>query len=141
MDIEQAMQRLRKAFEDDPHYAFTWHANIACCVQDAGCTHEQGNEAAARFMKAAFGVNTDTQEGTEMQESEDSSRGRKMSDDKPLAHKYKHVCNGTSSYDYAIYCEYCGHIVFDANHTSVTDKRYKMSIMGCPLAPETKNAN
>lgn len=65
----QAIKALTKAFENDPHYAHSWHCNISCAVQDAmepvdpdGDSHEYkikaGNEAASRFMKMAFGVET-----------------------------------------------------------------------------------
>lgn len=56
--VKDAMETLTQAFEDDPDYAHTWHCNIACSVMDSGVDHEKSNEAASRFMKLAFGVET-----------------------------------------------------------------------------------
>lgn len=56
--IEEAMDTLKKAFENNPDYAHSWHCNIACMAMDAGATHEIANEGASRFMKLAFDVET-----------------------------------------------------------------------------------
>ena len=62
-----AMDALRQAFKDDPDYAHSWHCNIAMACYDSfpevatDCEkyqHEISNEAASRFMKLAFDVDT-----------------------------------------------------------------------------------
>ncbi len=50
-------------------------------------------------------------------------------------HKFRHVANGTSSYDFAVYCEYCGLVVFHANRADDRDKQYEKAKKGCPCAP------
>ncbi len=55
---------------------------------------------------------------------------------KKRPHKFKAVANGTSSYDFAIYCEYCGLVVFHANRSDDRDKQWEKAKEGCPLAPE-----
>ena len=63
-EIEQAMAILKRAFRDDPEFAYGWHSNIAMSCYDAmpsGGHAENlriGNEAATRFMNLAFGVET-----------------------------------------------------------------------------------
>ncbi len=61
---------LRAAFKNDPAYAYGWHANIAMACYDSmpeiasadDAAHGEqlriGNEAASRFMKLAFSVET-----------------------------------------------------------------------------------
>ena len=64
--IKQAMDRLRKAFKDEPDYAHGWHYNVAMACYDAvnpseldeGDAHNIGNDAATRFMKNCFDVDT-----------------------------------------------------------------------------------
>tara|TARA_R110002111_G_scaffold74952_2_gene119067 strand:- start:180 stop:410 length:231 start_codon:yes stop_codon:yes gene_type:complete len=63
--IEQAMNRLKKAMEDDPTYAYGWHSNIAISAYDScdkGIEHDEahriGNDAATNFMKVCFDVKT-----------------------------------------------------------------------------------
>jgi len=65
--IKQAMDRLRKAFKDEPDYAHGWHCNIAMMcndsvmantILDSGLAHQVGNDAATRFMKNCFDVET-----------------------------------------------------------------------------------
>ncbi len=53
-------------------------------------------------------------------------------------HKFRAVTNGTGTYDWAIYCEYCGMVVFHANRSGEYPKRYEQSKQGCPCAPEEK---
>jgi len=55
---EEAVAALSAAFKADPDYAWGWHSNIAMSAYDSGATSEVGNEAARRFMKLAFGVET-----------------------------------------------------------------------------------
>jgi len=55
---ERAMKILKKAFQDDPDYAHSWHCNIACMAMDAGTDHKTANDGAGRFMKLAFDVET-----------------------------------------------------------------------------------
>lgn len=68
---EKAMNHLRKAFADDPEYAYGWHANIAMSCVDAMMTqkdrvpmdsysdfHYAANDGASRFMKVCFDTET-----------------------------------------------------------------------------------
>lgn len=66
-DIEKAMNVLRKAMQKEPDYAHTWHCNIAMsCYDSMGdkdtSDHDRclriSNEAASRFMKLCFDVET-----------------------------------------------------------------------------------
>jgi hypothetical protein len=54
----QALDKLSKAFRDDPDYAHSWHCAIACCAMDEGLGHAAANRAATKFMKMAFLVDT-----------------------------------------------------------------------------------
>ena len=56
--IEVSLDRLKQAMSDDSDYARTWHDNVACMVMDAGVSHSVANDAATRFMKLAFDVET-----------------------------------------------------------------------------------
>ena len=69
--IKQAVDRLKKACEEEPDYAYGWHSNIAVAVMDSinekenellqkqgNDSHTIGNEAATRFMYNLFGVHT-----------------------------------------------------------------------------------
>jgi Zn-finger protein len=56
--IKEALDTLRKAMEEDPEYAWTWHCNLAIMAVDAGAPHKEANERAGDFMKHLFGVNT-----------------------------------------------------------------------------------
>jgi len=72
-EIEQAMNTLKKAMiDDDPSskgsYAHSWHCNIAMSCYDAivkgdGSNHDWAhmvsNEAAGRFMRMCFDVETE----------------------------------------------------------------------------------
>lgn len=71
MTVTQAMQVLEEALKEDKEYAYGWHANIAMMCHDAYLSHafegdekpaqvaqKIGNEAASRFMKLAFDVET-----------------------------------------------------------------------------------
>lgn len=61
---KQAMDHLSKVLKEDPEYAYGWHSNIAMSVYDSSdgiCydhAHIIGNDAASRFMKLCFGVET-----------------------------------------------------------------------------------
>lgn len=65
-EIEDAVDTLQKAFEADPDFAHTWHCNVAMACFDSiplveyghEKVHEFANEAASRFMKKAFDVET-----------------------------------------------------------------------------------
>ncbi len=50
-------------------------------------------------------------------------------------HKFRAVTNGTSNYDWAIFCEYCGLVVFHANRSGKQDEQYDKAKKGCPCAP------
>ncbi len=66
MEYKQAIDTLKKAFKEDPDLAHSWHANIAMAFYDSmdeNHTHHKdrmlsGNEAASRFMKLFFDVET-----------------------------------------------------------------------------------
>jgi len=55
---ERDLNTLVEAMEADPDYAHTWHCNVACCCMDAGASHDVANDAASRFMKLAFNIET-----------------------------------------------------------------------------------
>ncbi len=66
-EIEKAMKILTEAMQDTElgSYAHSWHCNIAMSVYDECTTdishddaHRIGNDAATRFMKLCFGVDT-----------------------------------------------------------------------------------
>jgi hypothetical protein len=64
-DISTAISILRRAMADNPDYAHGFHCNVATCCNDAiesargiKDNHIIANEAATRFMKSAFGVET-----------------------------------------------------------------------------------
>lgn len=66
---KMAIDTLTEAFENDSCLAHSWHSNIAMACYDAigddmdhEDAHQAGNEAASRFMLAAFGVITGTVE-------------------------------------------------------------------------------
>jgi hypothetical protein len=54
----EALNIIKSAMRDDPHYAWTWHCNVAVSMMDEGAPHDAANAAAARFMKLAFDVDT-----------------------------------------------------------------------------------
>ncbi len=55
-----ALKTLTVAVQIDPSYASSWHLKIANAVVASGVDPLQANEAAARFMYAAFQVDTIT---------------------------------------------------------------------------------
>ena len=71
--IEQAMNAITKAMIDDNpsdkgSYAHSWHCNIAMACYDSiakkdgsnhAWAHDRANDAASRFMKLCFGVETE----------------------------------------------------------------------------------
>ena len=54
----------KKDMQEDKELAFAWHDNLACCVMDSfpdsdtGENHARANEAAKRFMRLAFDIDT-----------------------------------------------------------------------------------
>ena len=74
IEVAQAFEVIKKAMVDDTpsesgSYAHSWHCNVAMMCYDAirasdknqlghDTAHEIGNEAATRFMKMCFGVDT-----------------------------------------------------------------------------------
>jgi len=66
--VKEAMEVLKKAMQDDPEYAHTWHCNLAMSFSDAlpetkypnvqARLHEIRNDGASRFMKICFDVET-----------------------------------------------------------------------------------
>jgi hypothetical protein len=57
-DVQQALQVISKAMQEDPDFAWSWHSNIAMTAFDAGAPHAEANARAADFMSRAFSVNT-----------------------------------------------------------------------------------
>lgn len=55
-DISSEMVIIQLRMQTDSDLAWSWHSNIACAFMDEGGSHKQANEAAARFMLSAFGV-------------------------------------------------------------------------------------
>ena len=55
-DISKEMTIILLRMQTDSDLAWTWHSNIAVAFMDEGGSHKQANEAAARFMLSAFGV-------------------------------------------------------------------------------------
>ena len=64
LPVHSAMEVLKAAMKADPDFARTWHDNLAMAVMDSESRdnlrsdHEVANDAAARFMKSAFDVDT-----------------------------------------------------------------------------------
>ena len=69
--VKEAFETIRQAMVDDEpekpgSYAHSWHCNVAMMCHDAirgfgidaDHAHRIGNDAASRFMKLCFGVNT-----------------------------------------------------------------------------------
>lgn len=58
------MDKLREAMIDDPSYAHGWHCNLAMAFSDELHSNESSdahvicNDAASRFMKLCFDVET-----------------------------------------------------------------------------------
>ena len=69
--IEKAIKVLTEAMSDTElgSYAHSWHCNLAMAVYDSfpdgtqEDAHKIGNEAASRFMKLLFGVETTNELG------------------------------------------------------------------------------
>jgi len=70
-NTQEAFATLQHALHEDGDYAHSWHCNIAMMCYDAireaadEIPHEQahliGNEAATRFMKLCFDIDTKAQ--------------------------------------------------------------------------------
>ena len=58
MAVKESFENLRETMQNDHEYAWSWHANLAVCMQDEGVSWEQSNIAASRIMQHFFGVNT-----------------------------------------------------------------------------------
>lgn len=54
--VAAAFQTLKEAMEDDPHYAWGWHCNVAMSAADEGVHHSVANAAADRFMRIMVGM-------------------------------------------------------------------------------------
>jgi hypothetical protein len=54
--VSEPLELLQAKMESDSDLAWAWHSNIAVAFMDEGGSHKQANEAAARFMLSAFGV-------------------------------------------------------------------------------------
>lgn len=54
--LQLHIEALSEAMRKDPDYAWGWHCNIAVCSMDEGLSNEASNRAAARCMRALFGV-------------------------------------------------------------------------------------
>jgi len=57
-DGSAAYYAFKQALQADPEWAWTYHCNLACAAMDEGMRGPAANRAAARFMKAAFGIDT-----------------------------------------------------------------------------------
>jgi hypothetical protein len=65
-ETKAAFETIKQAMKEDPGYAHSWHCNIAMMCHDAilehddqvDFAHEVGNDAATRFMKLCFDVET-----------------------------------------------------------------------------------
>ena len=51
MKTKTAIDTLKKAFKNDPEYAWAWHCNIAMSAYDEGLDKPAANRSAARFMR------------------------------------------------------------------------------------------
>ena len=60
--VDAAVAVLSAAFKCDPHYAWSWHCNIAMPLQDAGVGVMLSNPIAAAIMLDLFGVDTSLNE-------------------------------------------------------------------------------
>lgn len=58
VDGSSAYREFAKALCADPAWAWSYHCNLACAAMDEGLKPAAANRAAARFMKAAFGIDT-----------------------------------------------------------------------------------
>lgn len=65
--LPHPVEQLTKSFTEDPDYAHGWHCNIAKACYDSiarldgenhDWAHDRSNEAATRFMKLCFNVET-----------------------------------------------------------------------------------
>jgi hypothetical protein len=57
-----ALWWLKRQFQRDANYAWTWHCAIAMCMSDEGASDVSANWAASRAMRMLFGVKTDETE-------------------------------------------------------------------------------
>ena len=57
------------------------------------------------------------------------------------AHKFKAISNNASVYALIVYCEYCGHVAFNANHSSLMDQMQREAKLPCPLAPNKEEVS
>lgn len=60
--IKPQMDMICKRMREESDLAWTWHCNVAMAFVDEGGDRESANRAAARFVKAAFGVDTSQSE-------------------------------------------------------------------------------
>ena len=60
--IKPHMDVICARMQNESDLAWTWHCNVAMAFVDEGGDRESANLAAARFMKAAFGVDTSQSE-------------------------------------------------------------------------------
>ena len=51
-----------------------------------------------------------------------------------MPHKFMPAVGNEGKYQWAIYCEYCGHVAFHANHPSDTEAQ-KIAKEPCPRSP------
>ena len=56
-NIKESFDVLKSAMKVDHEYAWSWHANLAVCMQDEGVDWKTSNECAARIMMHVFNVN------------------------------------------------------------------------------------
>jgi hypothetical protein len=49
---------IRRRLGSDEAWAWSWHCAVAMYCIDRGCSHQQGNEIAATFMRGTWKVDT-----------------------------------------------------------------------------------
>ena len=65
IDVESALDMLKRAMLKDADYAWSWHCAIAVSMLDEGVDHAVANRGAVRFMRMAFQVDTGLRLGQE----------------------------------------------------------------------------
>lgn len=51
------------------------------------------------------------------------------------AHEFTHACNGSGTYDFAIYCKHCGLVAWHANNSRNEASQTKAATP-CPRSPK-----
>lgn len=57
MMVEEAINTLQKAMQDDPNYAWGWHCNITMAIFDTGVASlRESRVASARVLQNCFAI-------------------------------------------------------------------------------------